>query len=119
MASNFPKTKYEFLCINGVGNQKLKDFGEIFLNEIIAHQDEKKFIQSKNEFENKEINYPQRLEKIKQEFPNAYENWNQDEVALLLKLYSQNKSVNEIAQILKRQPSAIKSRLEKIGLNRF
>jgi ATP-dependent DNA helicase RecQ len=115
MASTFPKTKYEFLSINGVGHQKLKDFGDFFLNEINSYIEDKNFIAK----ENKKTDYSQRLENIKQDFPNAYEPWNQDEVINLIQLYSSNKSINEISQILKRQPSAIKSRLEKIGLNKF
>jgi len=114
MASTFPKTKYEFLSINGVGHQKLKDFGDFFLNEINSYIEDKNFIAK----ENKKTDYSQRLENIKQDFPNAYEPWNQDEVINLIQLYSSNKSINEISQILKRQPGAIKSRLEKIGLNK-
>ncbi|MDO8528780.1 MAG: hypothetical protein Q7S06_02720 [Nanoarchaeota archaeon] len=64
----------------------------------------------------KGIDYHERIDEIKKEFPNAYEPWEQGEDDILKKLYSENKSVNEIAQILKRQPGAIKSRLKKWGL---
>lgn len=59
--------------------------------------------------------YHKRLEKIKEQFPNAYEPWEQDDDNTLNKLYSENKPINELAQLLKRRPSAIKSRLRKQG----
>jgi len=37
MATYFPKTENEFLKITGVGEQKLKDFGEDFLMVINEH----------------------------------------------------------------------------------
>ncbi len=61
-------------------------------------------------------NYHKRLEQIKEEFPNAYEPWKEEEDNKLKNLYSENTSIDEIAQILKRQPNAIRSRLKKQGL---
>ncbi len=63
-----------------------------------------------------EGDYNKRLEKIKEIFPNAYEPWSEKNDYLLKELYSKAISIDEIAQILKRQPSAIKSRLKKLGL---
>ena len=63
-----------------------------------------------------ENNYYKRLEKIKENFPNAYEPWKTEEDNELRKLYLVNTPIDEIAQILKRQPNAIKSRLGKFGL---
>lgn len=67
----------------------------------------------------KEVNlisdYHKQLEDIRKTFPNAYKPWKREENNILKKLYSENKTISEIAQILKRQPSAISSRLEKFG----
>lgn len=61
------------------------------------------------------ISYQERLEEIKRKFPNAYEPWSEMQDNLLKKLYSENKSINEISEILKRQPGAIRARLKKFG----
>lgn len=58
-------------------------------------------------------NYHKRLEQIKEKFPNAYEPWKEEEDNKLRNLYLGNASIDEIAQILKRQPNAIRSRLKK------
>jgi len=65
---------------------------------------------------NFQSDYRERLEQIKEKFPNAYEPWSEKEDNLLRKLFSDSKKVIEISQILKRQPSAIRSRLKKPGL---
>ena len=66
---------------------------------------------------NVKTNYHKRLEQIKEGYPNAYDPWEEEEDNKLKNLYLKNISINEIAQILKRQPSAIKSRLKKQGLD--
>jgi ATP-dependent DNA helicase RecQ len=37
MARNYPATESEFARISGVGEKKLREFGEVFLNEIALH----------------------------------------------------------------------------------
>ncbi|MFW6233316.1 MAG: RecQ family ATP-dependent DNA helicase [Nanoarchaeota archaeon] len=64
---------------------------------------------------NIKTDYNEKIEQIKQKYPNAYEPWNKRDDDILKGLYSRSISINEIAQILKRQPSAIESRLEKLG----
>jgi|TARA_B100001971_G_C18235510_1_gene566851 RecQ family ATP-dependent DNA helicase len=66
---------------------------------------------------NMKTNYHERLEQIKEKYSNAYEPWEEDEDNKLKSLYLENISIDEIAQILKRQPSAIRSRLRKQELN--
>jgi len=60
--------------------------------------------------------YYKRLERIKKDYPNAYGPWKVEEDNELRKLYLENNSINKIAQILKRQPGAIISRLKKFGI---
>jgi len=62
---------------------------------------------------NDKSNHHQRLEEIKEEFPNAYEPWSEEEEDKLKKLFSKNVPIQALAKIFKRQPSAIKSRLRK------
>jgi|TARA_Y100000294_G_scaffold162307_1_gene167324 DNA-directed RNA polymerase specialized sigma24 family protein len=56
------------------------------------------------------------LNKLKKK-PRSYEPWEEDEDNKLKSLYLENISIDEIAQILKRQPNAIRSRLRKQELN--
>jgi DNA-binding NarL/FixJ family response regulator len=64
-----------------------------------------------------EPTHPQQLsymEQSKQKHPRAYQPWTDAEEAQMLYLIKMGKSVNEVATILERQPSAIESRLRKI-----
>ncbi|MDP3027524.1 MAG: ATP-dependent DNA helicase RecQ [Nanoarchaeota archaeon] len=126
MARSLPKNNKEFLNIRGVGQQKLKDFGDLFLEIIKNYMKEKgtdisnNFIdhdrEESEEGNNSETDYNQRLKKIKENYANAYELWKQEDDERLKILNSENKTISEIAQILMRQPSAIRSRLRKFGL---
>ncbi|MCF7910537.1 HRDC domain-containing protein, partial [Candidatus Pacearchaeota archaeon] len=133
MATNFPTNKQEFLQITGVGEKKLKDFGDFFIEVIKNHVStktpnktpdknsdkipDKEPDKNSDKIPNKKSDYHEKLEKIKEEFPNAYEPWNEEEDSLLKALYLKKAlSIDKIAQILKRQPSAIKERLKKHGL---
>jgi hypothetical protein len=53
---------------------------------------------------------------IRQQYPRAYEKWMSEEDELLINKFQQGLSVEVIAASLERQPSAINSRLIKLGL---
>ncbi|MEG4420248.1 hypothetical protein QUA70_16910 [Microcoleus sp. LAD1_D5] len=55
-------------------------------------------------------------EKIRQKYPRAYVKWSQDEDENLKKEYASGQQMDELAQRFQRQPSAIRSRLQKLGL---
>ncbi|MEK6913405.1 MAG: RecQ family ATP-dependent DNA helicase [Nanoarchaeota archaeon] len=93
-------------CFNGEFS-----YEEIRLVRIVIKSEEN--IEGNNK-EDIKTNYHERLEQIKREFSNAYEPWKQEDEILLKELYSDGKSNLEIAQILKRRPSAISSHLKKI-----
>jgi len=117
MSCYFPKNENELLKINGVGQQKLNDFGGSFLKVINDYVRENNIVPEEVIIENNvKTDYHKRLEKIKEKFPNAYEPWGEEEDNKLKNLYLENTSINKIAQILKRQPGAIISRLKKFGL---
>ncbi|MBR9701430.1 ATP-dependent DNA helicase RecQ [Candidatus Pacearchaeota archaeon] len=121
MAYYLPNNKEGLLEINGVGEHKLKDFGYLFLEAINEYLKENNLdsvtIPQKDETKvDSKTDYHKRLEEIKEKFPNAYEPWEEEEDNKLKDLYSKNILIDEIAQILKRQPSAIRSRLKKVGL---
>ena len=56
------------------------------------------------------------LEKIRQQHPRAYEKWLDEEDIYLKDKYSEGLSVEELAELLRRQPGAIRSRLRRFRL---
>jgi hypothetical protein len=60
--------------------------------------------------------YEQRMAEIRQGHPRAYEKWSDEEDATLKSLFRAGSTAKETAEKLKRQPSAIRSRLAKFGL---
>ena len=56
------------------------------------------------------------MEMAKQKHPRAYQPWTEREDADLAALHAAGKSKEEIAEHFQRQPSAIQSRLHKLGL---
>jgi len=119
MASQFPKNNEEFLEIKGVGEQKLEDYGNSFL-EVIKNHIKENNLNIKERPQRKKISmktdYHERLEQIKEEFPNAYEPWDEEGDDKLKRLFSKNLPIQALANIFKRQPNAIRSRLRKFGL---
>ncbi|MDP3916829.1 MAG: ATP-dependent DNA helicase RecQ [Nanoarchaeota archaeon] len=96
MSSYFPKNEHEFLRINGVGQQKLKDFGESFLkiindyvreNNIVPERNIRRSQKKDSVKNNMKTNYHERLEQIKEKYRNAYEPWGGEEDNKLKKLY--------------------------------
>ena len=55
-------------------------------------------------------------EKIRQKYPRAYVKWSQDEDENLKREYASCQEIGELAQRFQRQPGAIRSRLQKLGL---
>lgn len=55
-------------------------------------------------------------EKIRQKYPRAYVKWSREEDENLQKEYANCQEVSELAQKFQRQPVAIRSRLQKLGL---
>lgn len=58
--------------------------------------------------------YHERLVQIHEQFPRAYERWSEDEETQLLDGANQGATIEELCHLLKRQPSAIRSRLKKL-----
>lgn len=56
------------------------------------------------------------LDNIRQKYPKAYERWTSDEDERLKTKYHEGIGIVELATFFQRQPSAIRSRLAKLGL---
>lgn len=52
----------------------------------------------------------------KQEFPNAYNPWNEEDDSKLTNMFYQGATTKEIAEFFQRKPGAIISRIKKLGL---
>ncbi|MCL4271212.1 MAG: hypothetical protein KJZ72_16770 [Anaerolineales bacterium] len=57
------------------------------------------------------------FEKVRQKYPRAYEKWSVKEDLMLRKKYAEGLRIKDIAEILQRQPAAIKARLSKYEIN--
>jgi hypothetical protein len=60
--------------------------------------------------------YEERMEEIRRDHPRAYEKWSDEEDERLRRLFQSQTPVKEVARMLQRQPSAIRSRLAKLNL---
>jgi hypothetical protein len=56
------------------------------------------------------------LNKVRIKYPNAYKSWGKQEITDLKKYFEEGKSASDIAQIMGRSRSGIRSRLIKLGL---
>jgi len=56
---------------------------------------------------------------LRQEFPNAYKPWTEEDDNHLRKMYTEGKTINELAKIFQRKPSAIHARLQKLKIIRY
>ena len=63
------------------------------------------------------LSHQDRQENIKRKHPNAYEPWTPEQERLLTKMHKGGAPVHAIASALKRQPTAISSRIRKLGLD--
>jgi len=60
--------------------------------------------------------YAERMKEIRQVYPRAYDKWTDEEEEALKTLVSSGRNTEEIAEALQRQPGAITSRMNKLGL---
>jgi hypothetical protein len=88
--------------------KKIVDEGtSIFQNSISSHLE--KF--------HTQTDYAGRISKIKADHPNAYEIWKKTDDEKLEFLYCEGKKIKELSEIFKRQPSAIRARVNKLELS--
>ena len=114
MAYYVPQTSESLAQISGVGAVKLEQLGEEFLAEVVAYARE-------HEIDERPISSElpgssSGFDKIRQRHPRAYEQWSAEEDERLRAQYGQGRDVSELAELLGRQPSGIRARLIKLGL---
>ncbi len=79
-------------------------------------QSTKKQPQERSPSKNEGISWDDRLKEIRKIHPRAYESWSEQEEIRLKKLFNDGSELNEISKQLGRQKSAIRSRLQRLGL---
>ena len=70
---------------------------------------------------------PKRLNKVftpqeldtRRDYPRAYETWTDQEITIMNEFYLLSKNIDKVAQLLKRQPSAVAKRLLELGVDFF
>ena len=114
MAYYVPQTSESLARISGVGAVKLEQLGEEFLAEIVAYAREHEIEECpiSSELPGSSPGF----DKIRQRHPRAYEKWSAEEDERLRAQYGQGRDVSELAELFGRQPSGIRSRLIKLGL---
>jgi len=55
-------------------------------------------------------------EKIKADYPRAYEKWYPEEDRWIVEQFNGGRDMDDLASILKRRPTAVRARLEKLGV---
>jgi len=115
-----------FLCVLGIwGLGFLIIFGGLIYWVLVLMKKKKEIDEGEEEMmkelipESKEKNekegYHERMKRILKEHPRAYQKWTIEEEDNLLKLFEKKVIIKEIARILKRQPSGVRARLQKLG----
>lgn len=64
-----------------------------------------------------ESDYQARLQDIRSRYQRAYERWTEGEDAQLRAMFTQHRTIQQMATRFQRQPSAIRARLSKLGLD--
>ncbi len=112
MCEKLPTTDEEFLNINGVGETKLKQYGEQFMNVIREHRKDTYSKHNENDTQ-----LPEHIEKKRAEgFSSAYEKWTDTEIEQLKSEFMSGVSIEELTEIHGRTQGAIRSRLKKENL---
>lgn len=57
------------------------------------------------------------VDEVRRRYPNAYQRWAPEDDQVLLELHASGSGVDELAERFARQPSAIRSRLVKLGVD--
>lgn len=81
--------------------------------EIWQHEEETRKQAPQTQKEKPVISWNEKLEKMRQEYPNAYKPWTEQEDVKLVKLFGAENSVKQMSNLLGRHPGSIKARLKK------
>ena len=123
MCRKMPANQAQMLAVHGIGEAKFSRYGQDFLSEIAryapaggdgSHGGNQPAATPDHTQEKTPVVRP--LDAVRSVHARAYEKWSDDEDRTLRNLVATGVTVRQIAQQLERQPSAIRSRIQKLGL---
>jgi ATP-dependent DNA helicase RecQ len=129
LASAMPMDEQSMLRVSGVGPAKLERYGEQFLAAIGKFRNDGGSLNPDGLSGRPiDVRFPAEsaiggsplsngLDAIRQGYPRAYERWTNEEDEQLISRQSAGETVADLADRLGRQPSAVQSRLERLGLD--
>lgn len=105
---------YRFSEFWALRKGKLEIIKELSQDKVSTENRTNKELESKKEGRVRSRSYS--LETVRQRYPKAYEKWTEDEDARLKVEYVKGLGIRLLSEMFQRQPSAIRSRLRKLGL---
>lgn len=119
MSRRYPQDSISLKEINGVGEIKLKNYGNLFLEKIIDYceanniKPKTTFIMPKADFTEPKSYSVVEIRKI---HPSAYGKWTKEEEQKLISEYNNGRTIDELFNLLGRQHGGIRSRLRKLEI---
>ena len=105
--------------INGIGKVKLEKYGNDLIEIVTSQKDVpeqgSREIHLDSTTKSNQITWEQRIEQVKNKFPNFSMPWTDEQNEKLKKLFKEGYNINQISATLQRTMGGIKARLEKLG----
>ncbi len=119
MSRRYPQDSISLKEINGVGEVKFKNYGDLFLEKILDYcetnniKPKATFIMPKADFTGPKL---YSVVEIRKKHPAAYGKWTKEEEQKLISEYNNGRTIDELSNFLGRQPGGIRSRLKKLEI---
>jgi ATP-dependent DNA helicase PIF1 len=76
-------------------------------------EEEKRKSEPKKTVQKKAVSWSDKLEKMREQYPNAYKPWTESEDVKLVKLFASENGVKTLSKLMGRHPGSIRARLKK------
>lgn len=83
------------------------------IEEWLLHEEKRKNAPPKDKKITKDSTWAEKIEKMRETYPNAYKSWSENEDVKLIKLFGADNSVKALSKLLGRHPGSIRARLKK------
>ena len=110
MCRKLPTTDEEFLQVNGVGETKLRQYGKLFMDVILAYKDPALYALLHEKESTRTENKSSGVSK----YTIPFDRWTDEEIADLIAEYNGGKSIKDIAWGHNRTQKAIRMALDKL-----
>lgn len=130
MSRRYPQDSISLKEINGVGEVKLKNYGNLFLEKIIDYceanniKPKTTFVMPKADFTPLDSRHltgftepkSYSVVEIRKIHPTAYGKWTKEEEEKLISEYNNGRTIDDLSKLLGRQHGGIRSRLKKLEI---